>query len=400
MRTYIHSAEVSCGLGSSLTACLQQLKDKRISNELIQLDMVGDQLNTRYFRLTDRVAQSADDFSASGLTVHSPGSDSPTSHAQMYYAIAAQIETVLSRAGLSREERQRTGLFVGSSSFSAGYSEDTYLSKRAAGEPEPLLLETIGYDKMLEMLVVEHGFSECSFAYATACTSSANAMLYANRFIASGAIDHAVVLGYELFNRTTLLGFYGLGLLSQQGAMMPFDARRDGLLLGEGFGSLLLSREARSGTIVFCGGASNTDHFSLTAANTDGSTIAAVMHEAMKKAGVDSDGIVGIKTHGTASLFNDEAETAGIDRIGCHDKKLFALKPYVGHTLGGCGAIEAILTTAALAEGWMPGNPGFSTDDTLSVVLNQDVIAAPPGGYLLNFFAFGGNNSCLVALKA
>ena len=376
MKLSFHSTDVHCGLGVSLDDALDNLRAQRILSQPLILELKGDTFNRHYFRLAGRSDLGA------------------------YHEVCALIELQLNRlldvAGLSSADRRRVGLFVGSSSFSAGYSEESYRQQAQAGHENRIVLQQIGYDIMTEQLVRRLGLSDTSFCYATACTSSANAILNAQEFIRQGVISHALILGYELFNTTSVLGFYGLDLISKQGAMLPFDVRRDGLLLGEGYASMLLSAEPLSGAVSLLGGASNTDNHSLTAANTDGSSVAAVMEMAMTACGIDADSVRGIKTHGTASLFNDEAETAGILRLPLSSPQLFALKPYTGHTLGACGAIETALTAGALGQGWVPANSGFSTDDTLGVSLNQTVEHTDSGHYLLNFFAFGGNNTCLI----
>src|SRR5690606_14559770 len=150
------------------------------------------------------------------------------------------------------------------------------------------------------------------YTYSTACTSSANAVLYAHRMLEAGVIDHALVVGLEHFNQMTVLGFHGLGLISPAGAMMPFSRGRDGLILGEGCGLILLSRSENEASLQICGGAIATDNHSLTAANVDGSSLAAVITQALSDSSITAETIIAIKAHGTASLMNDEAEAAGL----------------------------------------------------------------------------------------
>lgn len=368
MPCYFHHMDASCALGDSLTNCLQNLKLQKIQPSRIKIERSNESVEMAYFN-----APNPEAFQTAQL---------------MDLSTFTQIKNALDTTGLSQSERQRTGLFIGSSSFSMSHSEDQSTTSKP-------ILSTIGYAKRAYQLAQEFGLSEHAYAYATACTSSANALLYAQRFIRQGFIDHALVMGYEFFNKTTALGFKGLELISPTGSIKPFDINRDGIVLGEGCATILLSREHKQDTAQLLGGACNTDHYSLTAANVDGSTIANVMTCAMNDSAVTNNQIRAIKVHGTASLMNDEAESAGIRRLFNNQQYLFALKPFIGHTLGACGAIETTITAGALSAGWLPENATIKTDGKLGISLNQSHSEYRHGVVLLNYFAFGGNNTCL-----
>jgi 3-oxoacyl-[acyl-carrier-protein] synthase-1 len=171
-------------------------------------------------------------------------------------------------------------------------------------------------------------------------------------------------------------------------------------VLGEGVGALVLSAE-EAGGLSLSSGASNSDPFSVTAANPDGGTIAAVQLEALRQAGLDASAVRGIKAHGTASPMNDSGEAAGILRVFPAPPPVCALKPYLGHTLGACGATELVLMASALERGFFPGTPGFEQfDPELGLHPLREASDAPAGDYLLNYFGFGGNNTSLLLHKA
>src|SRR5690606_20720978 len=122
--------------------------------------------------------------------------------------------------------------------------------------------------------------------------------------------------------------------------------------------------------LQLCNGAIAIDNHSLTAANNDGSSLAGLMTKALTLAGLQPADIQAVKLHGTASMLNDEAEAAAVQRVfGAHRPHLFALKPYTGDTLGACGALELALLAGCVDWGILPGNPGFLSDPELGLSL-------------------------------
>lgn len=316
---------------------------------------------------------------------------------RVYRYLEEMVERALVSHNLSHRQRQRTGVFLGSSSFDVCVSEEHYQAQLKSGQ-DAIPMSIVGYGKLAQRLQTLFGLGPHAYSYSTACTSSANGVLNAHRLLQAGHIDYALVIGIELFNQTTLLGFHGLGLISPSATMAPFERNRDGLVLGETCSLILMSRDEESPVSV-SGGAIATDNHSLTAANTDGSTIAAVMQQALWRCGLVPEQLCGIKTHGTASLLNDEAEAAGIRRLQQSPPPLFALKPYVGHTLGACGALETALTYGCLLRSQLPANPLATSEEDLGVKLQRENREAADGYYGLNFFAFGGNNCTLLLCK-
>jgi 3-oxoacyl-(acyl-carrier-protein) synthase len=107
--------------------------------------------------------------------------------------------------------------------------------------------------------------------------------------------------------------------------------------------------------------------------------------------------ITALKTHGTASLLNDEAEAAGMRRVFAQMPPLTAIKPFLGHTLGACGLNELLVFCAAAERGWLIATPGVGVgDEKLGVSLNQRPLDLPRGHFMLNYFGFGGNNTSLI----
>ncbi len=307
------------------------------------------------------------------------------------------VDEALSGIVLSEASRRTMPLFIGSSSYGIGVGEALYqraLEQGEAGIPLPL----DGFTQVGNHLRHHFRLMGPDYAYNTACTGSANAILSAISVIAQGRSQYAMVIGLESYNMTTLAGFYGMQLLAPE-VMRPFDKRRQGLVLGEGCGVLLLQAAgaADTGGITLSGGASRCDTHSIAASNPDGSAIAAVMEAALAQCGLNPDDIIAIKAHGTGSPLNDDGEVAGMKRVFREVPPFFSLKSYIGHTLGGCGAIETALTAMSLGEHKIPASAGFECrDENLGLAPICQAQSVGQGYYMLNFFGFGGNNCSLI----
>jgi 3-oxoacyl-(acyl-carrier-protein) synthase len=319
--------------------------------------------------------------------------------------LAARLDTVLDKliddaltaAELSRQARQRTGLFLGTSSFDICAIENQYREALLIDRQALAMAASSSLGNLAVRIGERFDMRGPDYSFNTACTASANALAYAAAMIGSGQLDHALVLGVETCNSTTALGFNGLQLLTPT-AMRPFSPERNGLVLGEGCSALVLSHRARRPDDFRLVGSGNLcDTHGMSAASPDGSTIALVIEKALHRAGLEPQDIVAIKTHGTASLSNDEAEAAGLRRVFANMPPLTALKPYLGHTLGACGLNELLLFCAAAQQGYLIATPGVGIgDEKLGVTLNQQACALPRGHYMLNYFGFGGSNTSLI----
>lgn len=319
---------------------------------------------------------------------------------RLHLILDASINEALQDARLGADDIAQMPVFIGSSSYGIAIAEELYENSLASLPPEeisqalPIPLD--GFLQVSERLQQQHGFYGADFPYNTACTSSANAILAASQSIRSGNSRHALVVGIETFNVTTLSGFAGMQLLASD-AMRPFDRRREGLVLGEGCAALLFSGTQQNHGLTVQGGASQCDTYSISASNPDGTAIAEVMRLALSEAGIDASAITAIKAHGTASPLNDNGEAAALRQVFTQLAPVFCLKPYVGHTLGACGAIELALLATALRGDIIPASAGFAEPDPeLNISPISKAVPAEPGFYLLNFFGFGGNNSAII----
>ena len=328
--------------------------------------------------------------------------DTPLQQRQqrLYRVIDEVVAQALSDAGLSEQQRHNMSVYLGSSSFDIGVSEADYQQQLAndSESDKALALPDPSMANLADYLVRSLGIRGEDVSFNTACTASANALLTAVANVEAGLVDHALVLGVELYNDVTALGFYSLDLLTRS-IMRPFDSARDGLVLGEGMSALVIGRDPDDGRRRFHlrGGANLCDTYSITMSNVDGSAIADVMSQALANAGVSAAEIDVIKVHGTASLANDEAEAAGMHAVFPVLPRVCALKPFIGHTLGACGLNELILFYRAIEAGFLIATPGISADvGDLNVMLTQQLSPLASGCFMLNYFGFGGNNTSLI----
>ncbi|MFA7554535.1 MAG: beta-ketoacyl synthase N-terminal-like domain-containing protein [Spongiibacteraceae bacterium] len=379
-RAFFLAAGIHSCLGNGIDANLATLQQLPQPPALLDNDLTDEQLNIPY-----------------KLLAESPLADLQN---RLYQVIDDVLEQALTEANLSQAQRQAMSLYLGSSSFDIGINEANFQQQlavetdthKAMPLPGPSMANVADY------IVRSQGLRGEDFSFNTACTSSANALMSAVAHVEAGLVEHALVVGVELYNDVTALGFYGLDLLTRS-VMRPFDKSRDGLVLGEGVSAVIIGRAAENQQQGFylCGGANLCDTHSITMSNVDGSGIAEVMQLALANADMAANAINVIKAHGTASLANDEAEAAGLHRLFKPLPKVCVLKPFIGHTLGACGLNELILFYRAIEAGFLIATPGIGADSgDLNVQLNQQLSPVAPGNFMLNFFGFGGNNTSLV----
>ncbi|WP_018997585.1 beta-ketoacyl synthase N-terminal-like domain-containing protein [Hirschia maritima] len=329
------------------------------------------------------------------LVARKPLKDTETRYFEILEKV---VENCLSTSGLSEEELSHTGLYLGTSSSDVCLIEQNYLDELKNDENAQPLNLYCSMDNLGAHLRKKFNLSPLGMSANTACTASANALLYAAAAIKSGRLKHAIIVGAEILNITTAYGFQGLELLTQT-RMRPFDARRDGLVLGEAASAVILSAQKPSfASIELLGGATLSDGYGMSAANPDGSSIARVIRQALKQSNVSAEDINAIKAHGTASLLNDEGESEGLKQVFQTLPTITALKPYIGHTFGASGLTELLILNACLDAGFIPGTPGISEQacSKLGITLNQTSQNMENPVILCNQFGFGGNNTSLV----
>jgi 3-oxoacyl-[acyl-carrier-protein] synthase II len=252
-----------------------------------------------------------------------------------------------------------------------------------------------------------HGPSE---TIITACAAGAHSIGHAARLVASGRCDVAIGGAAEAgMTGVGMAAFANMTALSTSGNSRPFDIRRDGFVITEGAGALVLEAwdhaTARGARIYgeLAGSASTADAHHITAPIPGGSGAAACMTLAMEDAGVTSDQIGHINAHGTSTPLNDRAESDAIAKVfGATAPPVTSTKGITGHGLGACGAIEAVAVLLSIHHRLIPPTSGYEQPDP---DIHLDVVAGTarawePSPVLSNSFGFGGHNGCLVIAPA
>ncbi|WP_452220118.1 beta-ketoacyl-ACP synthase II [Lacinutrix salivirga] len=265
---------------------------------------------------------------------------------------------------------------------------------------------------------IKHGFMGPNYTTVSACASSANAMIDALNYIRLGYCDVIVTGGSEA--AVTIAGMGGFNAMhalstrndSPETASRPFDSTRDGFVLGEGAGAIILEEyehaKARGAKIYaeVLGGGLSSDAYHMTAPHPDGIGVVAVMQNCLENAGLKPEDVDHINTHGTSTPLGDVAELKAIKEVfGDHAKhiNINSTKSMTGHLLGAAGAIESIAAILTMEHGIVPPTINHTTvdeniDSELNLTLNQpqkrDVKVA-----MSNTFGFGGHNACVLFKK-
>ena len=324
---------------------------------------------------------------------------SPDSHpaecSQSYYydVLYSTIESAIVKAGLKPEEIEEMPVFFGSTSNDIPIYEHTYKSS-----PNVLSQTSSGYGNIANEIANHFNLKAACYTFTTACTSSANGIIFAAEMIALGFIKRALVVGYDLFSNLGFYGFESLKLISPS-PCKPFDKNRQGIIIGEGCGAFILDHKNTSpNDFRYLGGANICDTYSVTTHNPAGDQIAAVMRTALNRAGIEPRQIDAVKAHATGSYHNDLTEGNALNQVfNSKVPPVTGLKPFIGHTVGACGVIELILFTEAVKNGFMPATLGFEEiDDEINIEPVAEPISIRAGTFLLNYFGFGGNCVSLV----
>jgi 3-oxoacyl-(acyl-carrier-protein) synthase len=206
------------------------------------------------------------------------------------------------------------------------------------------------------------------------------------------------VVGYDLYNNLGFYGFEGLKAIASS-EYRPFDSGRDGLILGEACGAVVLEGQKRKDSDFIClGGANLCDTYSVTSHDEEGTAVAETMNRALKRAGVDPGEICAVKAHATGTENNDRTECAAMRLVFGHRiPPVTCVKPFIGHTVGACGASELILLTESIKAGFIPATPGFrERDEALNLTPLTENRPTGKGIFMLNYFGFGGNCTTLI----
>jgi len=297
--------------------------------------------------------------------------------------------------GFSQSQKERTAIIVGTSIIDWN-SIHSIESSNYEYKRKPFSTSKRSIDSYAKDISNSFGLNGFTQTINTACTSSANALLEASNLIDAGLYDYVIVVGIEVFSEMMSSGFYAMQLLSST-TLKSFDTDRDGTILGEAIAAILVSNEDSPWKIK--GGYSNCDALSITSASENGQEFINMMRNSLMDAGVTAQEITALKAHATATSSNDIAEINAIKNVFESSVVFTALKPYIGHTIGACGALEIALFMACIDDGFLPRTMNHKKSILTEYIPLLEHKECFEGTFMLNFFGFGGNNTSIILTK-
>ncbi len=397
--------------GSGITTCLGA--GKGANWEALREGRSGLREVTR-FELGDYPARKGGeaglgDGDSSGRAVEegaSPGTRIPDEERQLLAVILEALEEAgLGRGALSEA---RVGLVIGSS-LAGSSTADRFFHSYLERGPEGAdfgLLEGYYVEKLLDRLCRELGVAGPGLLVSNACAAGGSSVATGSRWLRADRVDVSIVAGFDPLSVFTFAGFGSLMALSTT-ELRPLSAHRDGLLLGDGYAALVLessdhaARRGRPPVGFVSGYGESTDAHHLTQPDPRGDGAALAMRRALAMAGVSPEEIGYINCHGTGTRANDLSEVRAMRSVfgtRLDSIPLSSSKPFFGHTLGGAGTVEAVVTSMALRYGFLP--PTLNLDELDPELGEIDPLptgrAASVERAMSNSFGFGGSNTSLV----
>lgn len=327
------------------------------------------------------------------------------------FALAAAREA-FEQAGNINVDPERFGTIFATGIGGLHTLEDQIITRIEKGERRvsPFLVPMMMANASGAAISMRYGLRGPNETICTACAASTHAIGYAARLIAWGRCDAVATGGSEAAaTATSLAGFGNMTALSSTGASMPFDAKRDGFVMGEGAAVFILERwdhaVARGANILgeVLGSASNADAHHITAPSPGGVGAIACMRLALDDAGLSPSDIKHVNAHGTSTPLNDAAEAEAVRAIfGDRGVPIMSGKGVTGHALGAAGALEAAQVLLAFEHKSIPPTAGTTEVDSAMAIDLVHGQARPwtPGPTLSNNFGFGGHNGTVVLAPA
>lgn len=314
------------------------------------------------------------------------------------------------------DNEDRVGVIIGSGLGGILFHEEQIIEVIRDGGPDAIMASSvprISPNSVSSYIAIAHRIKGLNYACSTACSSGANSIGQALLFLRSGLIDVCIAGGVEApLTPVTVAAYQAMHCLSTKNevpskASTPFDKNRDGFVLGEGAGILILETlkhaEKRKAKICaeLAGYGSNCGAYNMVAPQPDGLDAAKTIRLALRDANVDTTDIDYINAHGTGTSYNDLAETKAIKEVfGKHayGVPISSTKSMIGHTIGASGAIEAVVSVLAIKHQKIPPTINLETPDPecdLDYVPNKSRIGKV-STVMSDSFGFGSNNSVLI----
>jgi len=327
-----------------------------------------------------------------------PGDLAPwsTRLARMTAHLVEALDEPLRRAR-ERWRPERIAVLLGTSTAGAESTERAYRVFIAEGVfPDRYdFLRQHTFGAVLHVVRALAGAKGPAWMVSTACTSGAKPFASAQRLIAAGLIDAAIVGGVDTLCQMTLHGFESLQALDRV-PCRPFHKDRLGISIGEG-GALALVERTGDARVLVLGVGETSDSYHVSAPHPEGLGALAAMREALEQAGCRPEDVDHVNAHGTGTRLNDTAEAKAISALFETPVPVVSTKGYTGHTLGAAGALEFAFAACAVEEGWIPPSLGADQlDPEIRLHVPSTVTKGRFRAVLSNSFAFGGNNVSLL----
>lgn len=333
-----------------------------------------------------------------------------------YTMVAGKKALEMAKIDLAGLDKERCGIIIGSGmgGMEVFYEGVETILTKGYKRLTPFFVPYIITNMGGALLAIDLGFQGPNFSISTACATSNNSIHAAAEELQRGRADLMICGGAEAaINPIGLAGFVAIGALSTKNddptkASRPWDQGRDGFVMGEGAGVLILEtleHAQKRGAPIFAeylGSAINCDAYHMTNPKEDGTAVASCIEEALQNAGVKPEEVNYINAHATSTPAGDLCEIAAIRKVfGDHAKniKVNSTKSMIGHCLGAAGGLEAVATIQAILTGKL--HPTINIDNLEPAVEGIDVLADGPKSHsvqiaLSNSFGFGGHNSTIV----
>jgi len=337
------------------------------------------------------------------------------------FALIASNEAIADSGILNNVNRDRVGVIWGSGIGGLKtFQEESIQFGRGDGTPRfnPFFIPKMIADSSSGNISIKNGFRGPNFVTTSACASSSDSIVTALNYLRLGMADVIVTGGSEAaITESGIGGFNALKAMSERNddpitASRPYDKDRDGFVLGEGAGALVLESYdhaiARGANIYaeVIGGGLSSDAYHITAPDPNGEGVVLVMQNALRDAQIRPEEVDYINTHGTSTPLGDGAEVMAIQKVfgeHAYNLNISSTKSMTGHLLGGAGGIEAVAAILAIQNGIVPPTINHFTDDeTIDPKLNFTFNKAQSRAVnvaISNTFGFGGHNTSVIFRK-
>jgi len=261
----------------------------------------------------------------------------------------------------------------------------------------PDLTNRISLSSSAKIVADYFGFQHTPVVVSNACISGVLGILTGMRLLRSGQYENAVIAGADVISKFILSGFQSFQALSPT-RCKPFDQSHDGLNLGEGAGTVILSTNKKyADNVKVKGGSISNDANHISGPSRTGQELAGAINNSLKDASVSAADIDFISAHGTATVYNDEMEANAISIAGLSAVPLNSLKGYYGHTLGAAGLIESIISLQSLKQNYILPTIGFrESGDPGKINVSSVPVQIQADNFLKTASGFGGCNAAVI----